>query len=67
MLSNGVSATVGSVVGGHQRSLSAARDICREALASVSPSQLVHGSVRVEEKMGAHVMCVGDKEYVLNQ
>jgi glycerate 2-kinase len=69
MLSNGVSATV---VGGHQRSLSAARDICRETLASVSPSQLVRASVRVvrsedgEEKRGVHVMRVGDREYLLN-
>ena len=73
MLSNGVSATVRSVVGGNQRSLSAARDICRETLASVSPSQLVRASVRVvrsedgEEKRGVHVMRVGDRGYLLNQ
>ena len=54
---------------GHVRSLLAASEICREAIGSVSPAHLVTESVRVVEngENCAQLMCVGDREYPLNQ
>ena len=45
------------------------QEICHAAIDSVSPSQLVGGAVRVEERGGGGgaVMCVGEKEYPLDQ
>ena len=55
---------------GHVRSLlAAASEICREAIGSVSPARLVTESVRVFDsgENGPQLMCVGDREYPLNQ
>ena len=57
-----------SSVRSHLRSVSAAKEICREVLASVSPPHLVRESVRVVEgERDTHVMRVGDRDYQLNQ
>ena len=63
-----ISAGTAERVRGFQRSLRAASEVCREAIASVSPRQLVARSVSVaESEAGAHVMRVGGREYSLNQ
>ena len=64
-----VQTTVSSVGGAHQKSLEAASEICRAAIAGVSPRQLVRASVRrvARNESGAHVMCVGGREYLLDQ
>ena len=56
-------------VSDHVRSLLAASEICREAIGSVFPARLVNESVRVFDsgENGAQLMCVGDREYPLNQ
>ena len=51
----------------HQQSLLAGREICRAAIESLSPRQLVGGNVRVMEKESGAVLYVGGREYPLDQ
>ena len=50
-----------------QHALLAGREVCRAAIESVSPRQLVWGSVSVVERVGSTVMNVGGREYPLDQ
>ena len=51
-----------------KQSILALEEITRVAIESVSPRQLVGGSVRVvRSECGAAVMSVGRREYTLNQ
>ena len=60
-------ATYATAASHHQQSLLAGREICRAAIESLSPCQLVGGSVRVMEGKNGTVLCVGDREYPLDQ
>ena len=51
-----------------QHALLTGQEVCRAAIESVSPRQLVWGSVSVVEKVGrSTVMHVGGREYPLDQ
>ena len=52
-----------------RRSLVALSEMCRSAIESVSPRQLVCGRVRVKEggRRDTAVMCVDGRDYALNQ
>ena len=52
----------------HQQSLLAGREICRAAIESLSPRQLVGGSVKVVDAAGSGaVLGVRGREYALDQ
>lgn len=50
-----------------QHALLTGREVCRAAIESVSPRQLVWGSVNVVEKDGSTMINVGGREYPLDQ